>query len=236
MFHFKQFDIEDNGATMKVGTDALLLGTLATSPHTPLRILDIGTGCGVIALIMAQRFPNAQIDAIDIDKQTADIASNNFLCSPWNNRLHAQNISIQDFSSDSEFTYDLIVSNPPFFSNSLRNENDRRRIARHDDCLPQEQLFFAASRLLSDKGLIAIIVPSDSTQRAISNAANESLICTGIIDICNRHDTPPKRTVLHFSKNTTIYNGTPPRSNFILRNADNTFSSQYQTLTEPFLL
>ena len=160
MFRCKQFTIDDNGATMKIGNDAIMLGAIAQPSLLPQHILDIGTGCGILALMMAQRFPKANITAIDIDRQTTQVAAANFENSPWSNRLYALNVPLQDFATESDRQYDLIISNPPYFTNSLRNNDPRKALARHDDNLTLQQLFKASSHLLAPDGTLAIIIPS----------------------------------------------------------------------------
>lgn len=245
MFHFKQFSIEDSGATMKVGTDAVLLGALActgceAAPALPCRILDIGTGCGILALMMAQRFANAIVDAIDIDSQTIDIAAGNFLRSPWSRRLNAENISLQQFtqrhSDNRRDPYDLIVSNPPYFTNSLKNNEPRRRTARHDDTLSLAQLLQCASTLMTHGGRIAIIIPSGDTQRAIDEAHSNRMSLTDRTDIVNHLGDKPKRSVLQFTQTADNADINSRHATVALRDADNNYSAAYQQLTQPFLL
>lgn len=236
MFHCKQFAIDDNGATMKVGNDAIMLGAIAQPQQQPVRILDIGTGCGILALMMAQRYTDAQVTAIDIDAKTIEVAAANFARSPWSDRLKARNIDLQEFAKQSQTTYDLIISNPPYFSNSLRNQDPRRRIARHDDTLTLPELFSSSQHLLSPFGTLSIILPVSELSKAITAATENKLHLHSQTNICNHPNDPPKRAILQFS---TLH---PPftvfRSPFSvsLRNTDNTYSSEYKTLTEPFLL
>ena len=125
MFSCKQFNINDNGATMKIGNDAIMLGAIAQPSLLPQHILDIGTGCGILALMMSQRFPIANITAIDIDRQTTQVAAANFENSPWSNRLYALNVPLQDFATKSDRQYDLIISNPPYVRSADMRKLDR---------------------------------------------------------------------------------------------------------------
>ncbi len=234
MFRCKQFTIDDTGATMKVGNDAIMLGTIVDPAHLPHRILDTGTGCGILALMMAQRFAKAHITAIDIDCQTTQVASANFAASPWSDRLSAQNISLQDFATQCNRQFDLIVSNPPYFTNSLRNNDPRKALARHDDRLTLQQLFKAASQLLANDGAMAIIIPSSDAAKALDEARQYKLQCRLRADICNHLSDPPKRTVLQFINSSIPIQ--PIISAIPLRNPDNTYSNEYKTLTQPFLL
>lgn len=232
LFHFKQFSIEDTGATMKVGTDAVLLGASVSPSVEPTRILDIGTGCGILALMMAQRFSNAIIDAIDIDAPSVAIASENILLSPWANRVQSFKTSLQDFAANRKQEYSLIISNPPYFSNSLRSGDPQKSLARHDDTLPPTLLFNCSSRILRSHGEIWIIVPS-SEQEKFDNAAKETnLYLTSTLNICTATGKSPKLSILSFSdiassaKETTYY----------IRDQKNQYTTWYKQLTQPFLL
>ncbi len=241
MFHFKQFSIEDDGATMKVGTDALLLGALVSSDTEPHRILDVGTGCGILALMMAQRFQNSTIDAIDIDTNTSIVAANNFRNSPWSDRLKAYNVSLENFAKQNNGnSYDIVISNPPYFTNSLRNNDPRKRLARHDDAMPLEQLFKISSQLLSSKEsadgvsvpFIAIIIPETICENAIATARQNGLYPSREIHISNRPADNPKLSVLQFNKISSVETNITTRH---LRNSDNTNSDWYRNLAFPFL-
>ena len=143
---------------MKVGTDAVLLGALAGSEKSK-DILDIGTGCGVVALLMAQRHPQSIVHALDTDAASVLCATKNFAESPWGHRLRAFHTSIQDYANTYEGQYDCIVCNPPFFSHSLKCSSEKRNMARHNDSLPPEELSRAVDRLLSLQGEFDVILP-----------------------------------------------------------------------------
>ena len=130
VFHFKEFSVDQADCAMKINTDGVLAGALSEN-EDPRFILDIGTGTGVIALMLAQRFASAKIDAVEIDQQAAEAAETNFLNSPFAHRLHCYSSSFEDFFSASTIKYDLIVSNPPFFIGSLQNPDKRKSMARH---------------------------------------------------------------------------------------------------------
>lgn len=241
MFRCKQFSIDDTGATMKVGNDAIMLGALATPNDEPHTILDIGTGCGILALMMAQRFPLASVTAIDIDNTTVDVAKNNFASSPFCSRLTTEHCDLHEFSTQCEgmLFFDFIISNPPYFSNSLRNEDPRRRLARHDDSLTLGQLFADSVKILSANGVISIIIPTSESFRAINEAFKSNLRCCRQTDICNHPGDPSKRTILHFTNatnSTSEISDSPIHTTISLRNPDNNYSSDYITLTSPFLL
>lgn len=258
MFQFKQFAVNDDLATMKVNTDAVLLGVLASAKGNVHRILDVGTGCGVIALMMAQRFTEASVEAIDIDAATVSVAAGNFTLSPWPERLKARCISLQKLAedaptpeSDNEMGFDLIVSNPPYFTNSLRNDDPRKRMARHDDRLSLEALFEGAHRLLKPGGSLSLIVPAkqESLLQKLSSLYNMTVRSTTTIH--NRATDPAKRIVCSFVKpslptaNTThlgVMNGSNPMqsseppSRLVMRNDDNSYSAGYRQLTQNYYL
>lgn len=233
MFHFKQFSIEDSGATMKVGTDAVLLGVLAEPMATPQRILDVGTGCGILSLMMAQRFPNAIIDAIDIDEKTVEVAAENFANSKWSDRLHAYNSSIQNYTPINDEVYDLVISNPPYFSNSLKNNNARKTLARHDVRLPIESMLHHALRLMFPHATISLVMPSIETEKALNEAAFHGLTCIQRTDICNKPGDQAKLSIFNLSRNDAR---PMPTQKYAMRNSDNSFSTWYRDITRDFYL
>ena len=181
---------------MKVGTDGLLLGAWADGGK---RILDIGTGTGLISLMMAQRFPEAFVDAIDIDADAASQAEENVLCSPFAKRVSVRCISIQNYLVDKR--YDSIVCNPPFFTHSLLSPDAKRTLARHAVALPFDELFQNARRLLSDDGRFSIVVPIDASSQIDTSAAITGLF---LVRRCLVRTTPkkqPRRMLLTFSQN-----------------------------------
>ncbi len=236
MFHFKQFSIEDEGATMKVGTDALLLGAMAEPAIAPKSILDIGTGCGILALMMAQRFHESVIDAIDIDIQTSAVANTNFQNSPWSGRMKAIHISLQEYAEhcrdNGKAKYDLILSNPPYFSNSLRNTNPRKRLARHDDTLPIETLFTLSRQMLSPIGTLSVIIPSSGILRAVTASQSAMLSLASVSNICNRPNDPPKLAIMQFSNSADCE---PQVKTYYLRDSDNSYSQWYNQMAGPYL-
>ena len=155
-FRFKQFAVEQDDVAMKVGTDGVLLGAWAACDGAK-RILDIGTGTGLIALMLAQRNTEAQIQAVEIDETATQRARSNFDLSPWAERLEVENCAVQEFGADEKF--DLIISNPPYFVDSLLPPDAKRSTARHTHDLSFEELDKAVCRLLADEGRFALILP-----------------------------------------------------------------------------
>ncbi|MEI6764388.1 MAG: methyltransferase [Bacteroidota bacterium] len=198
-FRFKQFSIDDSGCAMKIGTDAVLLGAMAAA-NAPARILDVGTGCGIVALMLAQRFPSAIIDTIEIDNFASEKAQQNFIASPWKDNLSVSNISLQKFLTSATSHYDLIVSNPPYFNRSLRNPDKAKTIARHDDELPLEDLLHGASILLKRGAPLWIILPRENVQKAILTALSQKLFLNQQTDIMAVGGKNAKRSILAFTK------------------------------------
>ncbi len=164
MFHFKKFSIDDSLAAMKIGTDAVLLGAW-TPCDNETRILDIGTGSGILALMMAQRNPESVIDAVEIDDLASSVAIQNAMLSPWNDRINIIHDSFQHYSETSQHVYSLIICNPPFFSNSLKAKGNARILARHNDGLPITELLQGIFKLLTPQGKAALIIPYDSLEQ-----------------------------------------------------------------------
>ncbi len=227
-FTFKQFTICDSGAAMKVGTDGVLLGAW-TSPHGQ-RILDIGTGSGLIALMLAQRNPDAIIDAIDIDPDAVRQAQANFKASPWANRLTAQTADINTFSAP---PYDLIVANPPFFTNALPAHGQARHQARHTDTLTLPQLFASASRLLQQQGQLAVVLPNQVRLEAIARAEQSALFLHRATTVFTLPTSPPKRVLLQFSPTPASIIQT---DHLHIHDLNNNYTQEYIKLTRDFYL
>lgn len=202
-FDFKQFSVRHSRCAMKVGTDGVLLGAWAQPLFSPdgrggVNILDIGTGSGLIALMLAQRFPEAIVDAIDVDPSACGQADENVLLSPYSNRINVFEVAFQNYHSDS--SYDLIVSNPPYFVDSLKNPDKRRCIARHADALPFKDLFQGAARLLKDNGTFSVILPVDILEQVFAEASISGFFVNCRVDIKTTHRHAAKRSLLAFCK------------------------------------
>lgn len=183
LFHFKEFAVDQRGCAMKVNTDGVLLGALAQTKN-PISILDIGTGTGVIALMLAQRFPLSNVDAVEIDLQAAETAKANFLLSSFSSRLIVYPNSFQEYSSQNpDKRYDLIVSNPPFFSNSFKNPDKKKEIARHTTDLLFDELVMFAVNHLNSTGVCSFILPPDAAKKVIKTGLQYNLNLHHIINI-----------------------------------------------------
>lgn len=238
-FDFKQFRIEQDRCAMKVGTDGMLLGAWAEGGR---RILDIGTGTGLIALMMAQRFADAVVTAIDIDEEACRQARENALASPFANRVAVVHSSAQSFSVDflekslknnSILRFDSIVSNPPFFEQSLKNPDNRKAIARHTDSLPFAELFESVSRLLSNDGVFSVIIPSEKLESFTSNAYLSGFYISRQCFVKTTSKKPAKRCLLTFKKHLP---NSVEKSEIFLQNSDGTRSESYRNLTKDFYL
>ncbi len=216
---------------MKVGTDGVLLGAWATVPAAVTRILDIGTGTGLIALMAAQRAPVAMVDAVEIEEDAASQASENITESPWRDRVTVHTTAIQKF--EPEYRYGVILSNPPYFSRSLKSESLKRSIARHNDSLPSHDLAVSVSRLLDDDGIFASILPYEEAAIFIAEAAGHRLYLHRRLDIRGRRGKPVKRVLMEFRRHPALRLSTDLMH---LENEDGTRSKTYSELTAEFYL
>ncbi len=193
-FRFKQFYIEDSKCAMKVGTDGVLLG--AWAPTNPLtRILDVGTGSGLIARMLMQRFPEAEVEGIDIDEAAVEQARENVKGEGKGDIYLSR---LQDWNPG--YQYDLIVSNPPYFQNSLKNPDKGRQTARHTDTLSYAELIKHSARLLEEDGVLALILPAESEKEVRGLAAAERLSLTRVTRVYSKENKKPKRVLLAFVK------------------------------------
>lgn len=198
-FKFKQFTVYHDLCAMKVGIDGVLLGVW-TPIDEAKHILDIGTGSGLIALILAQRAPGANITAIDIDENAVKQAEINAVNSPWNERIEVIQNSLQQFASSTGKKFDLIVSNPPFFLNSLKAPDPGRSTARHTDSLSHEELIVYSKQLLTADGRLCIILPVNEGKQCCEFAEKQGLYCTGETAVHSKPESPAKRLLLEFSQ------------------------------------
>lgn len=192
-FKFKQFTCCHCNSTMKIGVDAVIVGAWA-DVKVARSILDAGTGCGVIALMCAQRNNDAVIDAIDIDEASVKEASANFSNSPWGNRLHAHCLSFDDMTR----RYDLIISNPPFFDSGIANPSSRRESARHQASLSPKQLLKRAEKLLLPGGKLVMIFPADQFDTVKAFGVSVGMSLHRALFMSSRVGASPKRVVTEF--------------------------------------
>jgi tRNA1Val (adenine37-N6)-methyltransferase len=233
LFRFKRFGIEQHEVTQRVGTDGVLLGAWAPVAHRPTRILDIGTGTGLIALFVAQRtehFPVEKIVGVDIHLPSVQCARRNFQASPWAAQLSAVHAAIQDFSPEDDVQFDLIVSNPPFFTAGIPAPRDERRLSRMAEYLHPETLVLAVKRLLQLRGLFCTILPPVEGQRLCELAACHGLYCTKITTVFPRPGKPVERLLLQFETRPFAFE----RSAITIYDQPGFYSEAFRTLTHAF--
>ena len=229
-FRFKQFFIEDSRCAMKVGTDGVLLGAWAPIhlpfSHLPFTILDIGTGSGLIARMMMQGFPEAEVEGIDIDEAAVEQAREN--------GVNAHLSSLQAWNGG---PYDMIVSNPPYFQNSLKNPDKGRELARHTDSLSYTELIAHGVRLLKEDGQLALILPADAETEIRRMAENAGLFLTRVTRVYSKETKPAKRTLMAFMK-FTMHNSqcTIIEDTLVLEDEKGGRSAAYSELTKDFYL
>lgn len=230
-FHLKQFSLLHSQSTMKVGTDAMLLGSWVDIDGVK-QILDIGTGCGILALILAQR-SEAIIDAVDIDELSVKEARQNFELSRWNKRLSCYHENIRRFAEIIDKQYDLVVSNPPFFTSAFKTNSARRNLARHTDTLDFETLINIVSKLLLHNGRFAIVLPITESQVFTNKAEKSGFFVSSRMEIIPTSGKESNRVNLVFTK---IKPEKVDLEIFTIRNDDGKFTDQYNFQLRNFYL
>jgi tRNA1Val (adenine37-N6)-methyltransferase len=231
-FQFKQFTVQHDRCAMKVGTDGVLLGAWAELGESK-SVLDIGTGSGLLALMAAQRSSEAHIDAIDIDEAAVIQARENVLASPWNGHIDVFHCSLNNYTLNCIKRYDAILSNPPYFEQSLPSPNHKRTLARHNQTLTSFSLLENSLRLLSENGTLHLILPVKEGETFIQQAEKQSLFCTRKTSVHPRIDTPAKRLLLSFKQQFTPC---LEDSLTIETTARHQFSKEYIELTSAYYL
>ena len=231
-FEFRQFIVHQERCAMKVGTDGTLLGAWADLRAEEGRVLDIGTGTGLIALMMAQRFPKCRVVAIDIDEAACQQARQNVSTSPFANRIQVLQHDVTAYT-DEAGGFDAIVSNPPFFQQSLECPDNQRTTARHATTLNYTQLMQSAWRLLRDDGLLSLIIPDDCRSRLDAEARLHGFFLTRLCAVRTTPRKNPKRYLMEFRK---IPVAELDRQEGILEIQPNVRSPWYQSLTKDFYI
>ncbi|MGJ8665661.1 MAG: tRNA1(Val) (adenine(37)-N6)-methyltransferase [Patiriisocius sp.] len=203
-FKFKQFSIFQDKCAMKIGTDGVLLGAWTSIEHEPQSILDIGAGTGIIALQLAQRSLAQTIDAIEIDSDAFEECTENFENSPWADRLFCYHAAVQEFTQEiaeeQDFEgYDIIVSNPPFYTDSFKPDDASRNIARFEDALPFQHLLVCVSHLLSHEGVFSVILPTKEEVSFIELAETVGLFPQRICHVKGSPTSEIKRSLMEFT-------------------------------------
>ncbi|HJS00096.1 MAG TPA: methyltransferase [Flavobacterium sp.] len=232
-FQFKQFLIEQDRCAMKVGTDSVLLGSWTPINNNPYSILDIGAGTGIIALMLAQRSHAEQIDALEIDEEAYEQAVDNFENSPWDDRLFCFHAGLDEFIEEPEDEYDLIVSNPPFYSEDYKSNNESRDLARFQDAMPFEELIEAADLLLSENGIFSVIIPFKEEENFLAIANEFELYPIKITRVKGTPNSEIKRSLLAFSRNKI---STIETDELVIETSRHQYTPEYIELTKEFYL
>ncbi len=236
-FKFKQFIVYQDKTAMKVGVDSVLLGSWVRCENVK-EILDIGTGTGLLSLMLAQK-TSANITAVEIDENACRQAIENIEKSKWDN-IRVIQASIQDFASDNNQKFDLIICNPPYFSKSLKSNNLQRNIARHDNRLPINELFESVENLLSDNGKFYMIYPYSRKEYIFETAKMFNLYPTNILAIKGNEKKDANRCAIEFVNNNLPANNpkiAAKESVLIVRNSStNEYSEEYKNLTKDYYI
>lgn len=230
-FRFKQFEINQDNCAMKVGTDGVLIGAWANI-NSSNKILDIGTGTGLISLMIAQRC-DSLIDAIEIDTDAYNCAKKNIENSIWNNRINLHNKSLQAFAAETESKYDLIVSNPPFFENSLKSADNKKTLARHTDSLPFSDFVTLSKKLLTENGRLTVILPTIQGEELINKCLLIGLFLIRKTSVKPTPDKEAKRLLLEFG-----FKKADSESSILIIESDgrHQYSDEYKVLTKDYYL
>ena len=233
-FRFKQFIIEQDKCAMKVGTDGVLLGAWTSLEHQPFSILDIGTGTGVIALMLAQRSHAELIDALEIDEDAYEQAVENFENSDWGDRLFCYHAAFDEFVEEmqNDEKYELIVSNPPFYSADYSSGDAKRDQARFAEALPFEELLEGVSLLLSNKGKFSVIIPASEEENFLELAGKFNLFPHRITRVKGTPDSAVKRSLLELS----FLEGQPLENELIIETSRHQYTPEYIELVKDFYL
>jgi tRNA1Val (adenine37-N6)-methyltransferase len=234
-FQFKEFTIHQDKTAMKVGTDGVLLGAWCTVDKFPNAILDIGAGTGVIALMVAQRSDAMTIDAVEVDAGGYEQTVENFEKSDWGDRLYCYNATFQEFANEiaeEEETYDLIVSNPPFYTDEFETDDEARNKARFTSSLSFKELFEGVSKVLSKNGIFSMIIPFKEEENIVNIAKEYHLFLNRICRVQGNETAQIKRSLLEFSFQQTAINET----HLIIEIERHQYTEDYINLTKDFYL
>lgn len=231
-FQFKQFSVNQDQCAMKIGTDGVLLGAWTSIETNPFSILDIGSGTGILSLMLAQRSYAEVIEALEIDDSAYEQCVDNFEHSPWNDRLFCYHASLEEFAEEIEDTYDLIICNPPFYAEDYKTENSQRDLARFQDAMPFEHLLESVVALLSKNGLFSVVIPFSEETKFITLAKQFALFPKRKTQVKGAPSSEIKRSLLEFSfsKTETVI------SELIIETSRHNYTEDYINLTKDFYL
>lgn len=234
-FRFKEFIVQQDKTAMKVGTDAVLLGAWCSVDDYPDSILDIGSGTGIISLMLAQRSDAMTIDAVEIDDNAYEQTVENFENSDWGDRLYCYHSRFQDFADelvDEEETYDLIISNPPFYTDAFKTDNESRNKARFTSALSFEALISGVVKILSQKGKFSVVVPFKEEKEFVNIAEKENLILQRVCRVQGNPTSAVKRSLLEFSFIKSIVK----QEQLVIEIERHQYTQDYINLTKDFYL
>ena len=231
-FTFKQFKVNQDRCAMKIGTDGVLLGAWTPLINNPYNVLDIGAGTGILSLMLSQRSNAEQIDAIEIDEDAYEQCVENFEASPWGDKLFCFHAGLDEFVDEPEDEYDLIISNPPFYTDDYKSENTSRDLARFEDALPFEELIEAAALLLSDNGIFSVIIPYKEEERFVSMCKELDLFPIKITRVKGTPTSETKRSLLAFCR----MEQTPLIDELVIEISRHNYTPEYIELTKDFYL
>lgn len=231
-FKFKMFTVFHDRCAMKVGTDGVLIGAWADTAGR-CRVLDVGAGSGLVSLMVAQRNTDARIDALEIEAEACGQARENAGASPFGERITVYEGALQDFyRKKGAGSYDLIVSNPPFFTSSLKPPATGRSMARHSDTLTAPELIGISAQLLTEKGLLAVIYPAEQLDELLKAGHGHGLHPRRICLVRAKPDAEPKRVLLEMCFGETACE----RSELVIEMARHVYSGEFRRLTDAFYL
>ena len=231
-FDFKHFSLMHGQSSMKVGVDSILLGCW-TDLNSSRKILDVGTGCGLLALMCAQRVADAEIDAIEIDSPSFMEADNNFKTSPWKDRLSA---ILVDFSNFNGKSYDLIISNPPYFNSGVNKIVKSRERARHQDSLSPKILIERGRCMLTPNGKISMIIPFQQIEDLSQFVLKQEMAVNRLTIIKGREELPPKRAMIELVNRAAFNINNVERSTLVIEKFPGQPTEEFKTLCKDFYL
>ena len=233
MFQFKQFLVNQDRCAMKIGTDGVLLGAWCPIDNNPFSVLDIGAGTGILSLMLAQKSNASQIDAIEIDEDAYEQCVANFENSPWGDRLFCFHAGLDEFIDEPEDQYDIIISNPPFYSENYKTGSEQRDLARFQEAMPFEDLIEAADLLLSENGIFAVIIPFAEEEKFIDLCAEVELYPIKVTRVKGMITTEIKRSLLAFKRYEL---SVLTADELIIETERHQYTEEYISLTKEFYL